>query len=141
MGEPEVKGGQVVKFEAPKPRFMDRFRAHTPPENVPVKTRARVRGLVGAPLVFLNDVCRLTEGRATLVVALFVFRPHVLCRDPAGALAGGGLTRGGDPGEREARGTGEARPRGVYPPQKGRREANGQGYFALASGLKRDRHC
>ena len=29
---------------------------------------------VGAPLNFVSDVCRLTEGRATLVVALLVYR-------------------------------------------------------------------
>src|SRR4051812_32484271 len=104
MGEPEVKGGQVVKFEAPKPRFMDRFRAHTPPENVPVKTRARVRGLVGAPLVFLNDVCRLTEGRATLVVALLIYRRTCICRDRTVTLPGAELTAAGITGE----GKGEA---------------------------------
>ena len=35
---------------------------------------------VGCPLAFLADVCRLTEGRTALVVALLVYRRVHVCR-------------------------------------------------------------
>jgi hypothetical protein len=58
--------------------------------------RKRGRRHVGFPLSFLVDVCRLTEGRTTLVVAIYR-RTHV-CRSPtvtlpAAELAELGITR------------------------------------------------
>ena len=43
--------------------------------------RKRGRRHVGFPLAFLADVCRLTEGRATLVVALLIYRRIYVCND------------------------------------------------------------
>ena len=34
---------------------------------------------IGAPLSFLSDVCRLTEGRTILLVALCVYRRVIIC--------------------------------------------------------------
>jgi hypothetical protein len=34
---------------------------------------------IGAPLSFLSDVCRLTEGRTTLLVALCIYRRTCVC--------------------------------------------------------------
>jgi len=44
--------------------------------------------LVGFPLAFLADVCRLTEGRATLVVAELIYRRTRVCRSPTVTLPG-----------------------------------------------------
>jgi hypothetical protein len=50
----------------------------------------RKRGLrhVGFPLAFMADVCRLTEGRATLVVALLVYRRTHVCNSLTVTLPG-----------------------------------------------------
>ena len=53
---------------------------------------------VGAPLNFVSDVCRLTEGRATLVVALLVYRRTRIngsntVKLPTSDLAGMGIDR------------------------------------------------
>ena len=54
--------------------------------------------MIGAPLEFVADVCRLTEGRAALVVALYIYR-RVQIRDnrtvtlPSGELAELGIVR------------------------------------------------
>jgi len=42
--------------------------------------RKRGRRHVGFPWAFLVDVCRLTEGRAALVVAVHVYRRTYVCR-------------------------------------------------------------
>jgi hypothetical protein len=41
--------------------------------------KKRGRRLIGSPFAFLADVCRLTEGRATLVVALLIYRRTRVC--------------------------------------------------------------
>ena len=61
----------------------------------PVKRRHR---LVAFPLAFLVDVCRLTEGRTAVVVAMLIHRRTHVCRSqtvtlPAGELAELGITR------------------------------------------------
>ena len=48
--------------------------------------------LIGAPIGFLSDVCRSTEGRAPLVVALLIYRRTIVTKDrtvtlPAAELA------------------------------------------------------
>jgi hypothetical protein len=60
--------------------------------------RKRGRRHVGFPLEFLIDVCRLTEGRAALVVAEIIYRRTHVCRSqtvtlPAAELAELGITR------------------------------------------------
>src|SRR5262249_58759879 len=40
--------------------------------------RKRNREHIGCPLGFLADVCRLTEGRTTLVVALSIYRRTII---------------------------------------------------------------
>lgn len=48
---------------------------------------------IGAPLTFVNEVCRLTEGRAALVVALCIYRRTVVCKSQTVTLPGGELTK------------------------------------------------
>ena len=60
--------------------------------------RKRGRKLVAFPLAFSVDVCRRTEGRAALVVAMLIYRRTHVCRRqtvtlPAGELAEHGITR------------------------------------------------
>jgi hypothetical protein len=60
--------------------------------------RKRGRRLVAFPLAFLVDVCRRTEGRTALVVAMLIYRRTHVCRSqtvtlPAGELAELGITR------------------------------------------------
>jgi len=60
--------------------------------------RKRGRRHVGSPLAFLIDVCRLTEGRNALVVAMYIYRRTRVCRSqtvtlPAGELAELGIDR------------------------------------------------
>jgi hypothetical protein len=60
--------------------------------------RKKGRRLVGSPLAFLVDVCRLTEGRTALVVAMLIYRRTHVCRSQtvtlsAGELAELGITR------------------------------------------------
>jgi hypothetical protein len=60
--------------------------------------RKRGRRHVGFPLEFLIEVCRLTEGRAALVVAEVIYRRTCVCRDrtvtlPATELAELGIDR------------------------------------------------
>jgi hypothetical protein len=54
--------------------------------------------LVAFPLVFLVDVCRLTEGRTALVLAMLIYRRTHVCHSqtvtlPANELAELGITR------------------------------------------------
>jgi hypothetical protein len=56
------------------------------------------RKLVAFPLAFLVDVCRRTEGRTALVVAMLIYRRTHVCRSqtvtlPADELAELGITR------------------------------------------------
>jgi hypothetical protein len=60
----------------------------------------RKRGIrfVGFPLAFLADVCRLTDGRTALVLAVYIYRRTCVCRSrtvtlPAVELADLGITR------------------------------------------------
>src|SRR5262245_11084664 len=75
-------------------------------EIVSVDTRgdlrpAQMRGgrrLMGAPLTFWVDVCRLSEGRASLVVAVLIYRRTRVCNSatvtlPGAELAELGITR------------------------------------------------
>jgi hypothetical protein len=60
--------------------------------------RERGRRHVGFPWAFLADVCRLTEGRAALVVAIYIYRRTHVCRSltvtlPARELAEVGIVR------------------------------------------------
>jgi hypothetical protein len=60
--------------------------------------RKRDRKHIGCPLAFAVDVCRLTEGRTTLIVAQLIYRRTHVCRShtvtlPADELAGFGIDR------------------------------------------------
>ena len=47
--------------------------------------------MIGAPLEFVADVCRLTEGRAALVVALCIYRRVSICGSQTVTLPSGEL--------------------------------------------------
>jgi hypothetical protein len=87
--------------------FTERFRSRNalPPHTANTKQqksatagRRRAGRFMGAPLEFVADVCRLTEGRATLVVALYIYRRVQICGSrtvtlPSGELAELGIVR------------------------------------------------
>ena len=86
--------------------FAERFRSKNAPTPRPTKGavrqkpahRPRAKRLMGAPLEFVAEVCRLTEGRATLVVALYIYRRIHVCGSrtvtlPSGELAELGIDR------------------------------------------------
>ena len=87
--------------------FTERFRSKnaTPPHTANTKQqkpatpgRPRAKRLIGAPFEFVADVCRLTEGRATLVVALCIYRRVQVCDNrtvtlPSSELAELGIVR------------------------------------------------
>jgi hypothetical protein len=52
----------------------------------------RGRRLIGAPMAFVADVCRLTDGRAALVVALLIYRRTHVCKSQTVTLPGEELT-------------------------------------------------
>jgi hypothetical protein len=54
--------------------------------------RRRRQRLVGFPFAFLADVCRLTEGRATLVMAALIYRRTRVCNSSTVTLPGAELT-------------------------------------------------
>jgi hypothetical protein len=63
-----------------------------------VGQRKRGRRHVGFPWAFLVDVCRSTEGRAALIVAIYIYRRTHVCRSqtvtlPAVELAELGIAR------------------------------------------------
>jgi hypothetical protein len=51
----------------------------------------RGRRYIGAPLAFVVEVLRLTEGRTTLVVALCIYRRTKVCGSPTVTLPGSEL--------------------------------------------------
>jgi hypothetical protein len=60
--------------------------------------RKQGRKLMGAPVAFWSDVCRLTEGRTALVVAMYIYRRTHVCRSqivtlPTAELAELGIIR------------------------------------------------
>jgi hypothetical protein len=81
--------------------FTERFRSKnsSPPHTANTKQqkpatpgRVRAKRMMGAPFEFVADVCRLTTGRATLVVALYTYRRVHVCANrtvtlPSGELA------------------------------------------------------
>ena len=87
--------------------FTERFRSRnaSPPHTANTKQqkpatpgRPRAKRLIGAPLEFVADVCRLSEGRATLVVALYIYRRVQICGNrtvtlPSSELAELGIVR------------------------------------------------
>jgi hypothetical protein len=84
--------------------FAERFRSknaslpHTANTKQQNPGRRRAKRLLGASFEFVVDVCRLTEGRATLVVALSVYRRVQVCSNrtvtlPSGELAELGIVR------------------------------------------------
>ena len=87
--------------------FTERFRSKNawPPHTANTKQqkpatpgRPRAKRLIGAPFEFVADVCRLTEGRATLVVALCIYRRVQVCDNrtvtlPSSELAELGIVR------------------------------------------------
>ena len=91
----------------PGKSFTERFRSKnaSPPHTANTKQqkpatpgRPRAKRLIGAPFEFVADVCRLTEGRATLVVALCIYRRVQVCDNrtvtlPSGELAELGIVR------------------------------------------------
>jgi hypothetical protein len=85
--------------------FLERFRSKNAPPQPAKRTarqqpapRPRAKRLMGAPLEFWADVCRLTKGRATLVVAMYIYRRVQICGSqtvtlPSGELAELGIAR------------------------------------------------
>ena len=87
--------------------FTERFRSKnaSPPHTANTKQqksatprRPRAKRLIGAPLEFVAEVCRLTAGRATLVVALYTYRRVQICDNrtvtlPSSELAELGIVR------------------------------------------------
>ncbi len=84
--------------------FVERFRSKNAPPPYPHGCRdgspvhPRINRLLGAPFEFVAEVCRLTEGRAALVVALYIYRRVMICNNrtvtlPSGELAELGLAR------------------------------------------------
>ena len=80
--------------------FTERFRsknasplhtANTKQQKPTTPGRRRAKRLIGAPFEFVADVCRLTEGRATLVVALYIYRRVQICDDRTVTLPSGEL--------------------------------------------------
>ena len=85
-------------------RFVERFRSKNAPLPYGTKplaadtVRPQFNQLLGAPFNFVVEVCRLTEGRAALVVALYIVRRVKICNSrtitlPSSELAELGLTR------------------------------------------------
>src|SRR5579871_2397905 len=88
-------------------RFTERFRSKnaSPPHTANTKSqkpatpdRSRAKRLMGAPFEFVADVCRLTTGRAALVVALYTYRRVQICDNravtlPSSELAELGIVR------------------------------------------------
>jgi hypothetical protein len=63
-----------------------------------VGARKRRRRHIGAPVGFVIDVCRRTEGRTALLLALYIYRRTHVCRSqtvtlPSRELAELGITR------------------------------------------------
>jgi hypothetical protein len=54
--------------------------------------KKRGQRLVGFPFAFLVDVCRSTDGRATLVVAALIYRRTRVCNSATVTLPGAELT-------------------------------------------------
>ena len=54
--------------------------------------KKRGQRLVGFPFAFLADVCRSTEGRAPLVVAMLIYRRTCVCNSRTVTLPGVELT-------------------------------------------------
>lgn len=83
--------------------FTEKFRSKNAPpphtkQQKPTTHRPRAKRLIGAPLEFVADACRLTEGRAALVVALCIYRRISICNTrtvtlPSGELAELGIDR------------------------------------------------
>ena len=87
--------------------FVERFRSKNAPLPYPTNgmkplaaatVHPRINRLLGAPFEFVAEVCRLTEGRAALVVALYIYRRVMVCNSrtvtlPSGELAELGLAR------------------------------------------------
>ena len=81
--------------------FAERFRSkntNTKQQKPATPDRRRTKRLIGAPFEFVADVCRLTEGRATLVVALCIYRRVQVCDNrtvtlPSSELAELGIVR------------------------------------------------
>jgi hypothetical protein len=65
------------------PRSKPNFSAWSEPRRRPERASADV----GFPWAFLVDVCRLTEGRTALVVAIYIYRRTHVCRSPTMTLA------------------------------------------------------
>jgi hypothetical protein len=64
----------------------------------PIKGKRHGKQLIGCPIAFMADVCRKTEGRTALVVALCVYRRTRVCNAqtitlPASELAELGVNR------------------------------------------------
>jgi hypothetical protein len=73
-------------------------RANTKPQKPATPDRPRAKRFIGAPFEFVADVCRLTKGRATLVVALYTYRRVQICNSstvtlPSRELAELGIVR------------------------------------------------
>jgi hypothetical protein len=60
-----------------------------------VGRRKRGRRLIGCPVAFLADVCRLTQGRTVVIMALCIYRQTCVCHSQTVTLSGGELAEYG----------------------------------------------
>jgi hypothetical protein len=78
--------------------FIERYRSKnaTPPHDETTASaapRQRSKRLMGAPFEFVVEVCRSTQGRAALVVALYIYRRAIVCNSYTVTLPSDELTK------------------------------------------------
>lgn len=61
-------------------KFVEKYRSKRVPAPAPKRSRPPAKRLMAAPLEFVAEVCRATEGRAVLIVALYIYRRICVCR-------------------------------------------------------------
>jgi hypothetical protein len=92
-------------------RFLERDGRLIEVETIETKTGAKAetskakhrRSHIGCPLGYLADVCRLPEGRATVVVAIYIYRRVIVCKHRTVTLPGAELAELGVDRERKSR--------------------------------------
>jgi hypothetical protein len=83
---------------------------------------------VGFPWAYLVDVCRLPEGRATLIVAIYIYRRVQVCKNRTVTLPGADLIRLGIDRDRKSRGLKQLARAGII-----RIKANTPGHTAVVT--------
>ena len=97
LSEEEAEEADFARLQRSDAEIEAEFR-RTVAATQAVGRKKRGARLVGFPFAFLVDVCRLTEGRATLVVAALLYRRTRVCSSvtvtlPGAELAELGVTR------------------------------------------------